>query len=103
MGFCRAVDVIPLLETDDTLLDCFLLACRYPFSGIGVYPYWRLSKIGPTRPIVHVGGLHLDVASDIRRLPKLRAAADWIGVSADKYQPKYYGATKWNLERFGIT
>jgi hypothetical protein len=103
-GFCLGVDVIPLIPGNkQTLLDCFLLACRYPFNGIGIYPYWRLSKLGEAGSSVYVGGLHLDVASEIRKLPVLRAAAHWVGIPGEKYKPKYYGATQWNFERFGIT
>lgn len=49
--FSMAADVFP----EDDILHAWITAMRFPFSGIGIYPYWEY-------PSKHIkGGLHLDV------------------------------------------
>ncbi len=54
------------------MLDLFLAASRFPFTGIGVYPLWM------PRP-----GLHLDVRSGPGILPR----AFWLCLAPKQYIP----------------
>ncbi len=89
-GVSYAVDVFPLGEIQ--LLDAFLVATRYPFSGVGVYPYWKYSR----GKIIYSGGLHLDT-SPHRKMPNFRSAGHWMGILRDGKQ-EYVGVTKWDLK-----
>lgn len=102
-GYASAVDLIPLLSQCSalTLLDCYLLATKYPFSGIGIYPHWRLSKIAGSGKIVERGGLHLDTKTR-NNLSPFRAAGHWIGIPGKGYKQQYMGVSKWNLRQCGI-
>lgn len=102
-GYAHAVDLIPLLSQGSsiTLFDCFLLATRYPFSGLGLYPHWRLSRIEGKGKLVEIGGLHLDTYPG-RALPAYRAAGQWIGMPGKGFNHEYFGVTRCNLKKCGL-
>ena len=90
-GFAEAVDVIPLLSKRNVkLFDCFLLATKYPFTGIGVYPFWQIQ--GKT----DLGGLHLDVCT--RRLKLYHSSGHWVGLP----QKRYVDLNSDVLRKYGI-
>lgn len=98
-GISYAVDVFPLRfdSPSKSLLDCFFLATRYPFSGVGLYPYWRYTHPKNGINIVEKGGLHLDT-SPYRNMPAMRASGHWLGVpGGEENKQKYLEVTKWNL------
>lgn len=72
----RAVD---LYFKEIPLLYQFLAAERFPFTGIGCYPYWQITtRIRPETKVpeersIPIPGLHLDV----RRLPNNCGARWW--------------------------
>jgi len=100
-GLCYAVDVIPLLSYGNiALLDCYIIATRYPFNGIGVYPDWRYSRISPYHSRIERGGLHLDT-SPYRHMKPMRCAGQWIGYMSKAGQ-EYIGVTKCNLKKHGL-
>lgn len=68
------------------LLDLYLAAERFPFTGIGVYPDWRYKE-------QTVGGLHVD----IREVAHLSFGARWMG-----YAGSYHALTFENLKKFGV-
>ena len=87
-GWGYAVDVFPLIHSSRvTLLDCFLLAVKYPFSGIGIYPYKKYLRHAGERNILERGMLHLDV-SPHRRFNELQSLGYWIG-TREKGGPAY--------------
>lgn len=102
-GYAYAVDVFPLLSTVSkrTLFDCFLLATKYPFTGIGIYPQWRLSRIESKGKVIERGGLHLDMMQT-RPFKKFQCAGHWIGIPGKGYKQQYLGVTKWNLKSSGL-
>lgn len=102
-GYAYAVDVFPLLSTASkiSLFDCFLLATKYPFTGIGIYPHWRLSRVSGKGKIIERGGLHLDMM-DHRELKKFQCSGHWIGVPGKGYKQIYLGVSKWNLKLSGL-
>lgn len=70
------------------LLDLYLAAERFDFSGIGVYPEWRYNGN-------KIGGLHLD----------LRAAdygARWLGIKDSKGNNLYLALSSENLRKHGV-
>lgn len=83
----RAVDIMfpELLPAD--LFDMYLIAERFPFSGIGVYPSWKLN--GVIR-----GGLHLDV--------RPYGQGRWMGVLDENKKQVYVGLNKINLKNQGL-
>lgn len=84
----KAADAIPLIPpgSDKTLLDCYLMAERFDFGGLGLYPEWSYQGR-------QLGGMHFDV-----RPPDFSTGQSrWIG-----YRKKYYGLTSANLKRFKI-
>lgn len=78
-----AVDVI-CPEVD--LLNFYLMAERFQFQGIGVYPDWQYAG-------KQVGGLHLDMRAE--------KAARWMGVNYDGKQ-LYISLNKLNLRLAGV-
>lgn len=54
----RAVDIY---FKDVALVDQFLAAERFPFSGIGCYPYWTLTVKNNIERKIPAPGLHLDI------------------------------------------
>jgi len=66
-----------------SLLDAYLAAERFNFTGIGVYPHW------------HTPGLHLDV----RSLQENEAAARWMAISTGGNQ-RYISLDKINIFRY---
>ena len=102
-GYAYAVDLIPLLSrvSGKTLFDCFLLATKYPFSGIGVYPKWRLSRIEGKGKVVERGGLHLDT-SPHRKLMHCQSSGHWIGVPGKQFKQQYFGVSKCNLKKYSL-
>lgn len=92
-GNAYAVDVIPCLQgTDVTLFDCFQLALRYDFYGVGIYPDWRYT--------FETGGLHLD-RHPRRNFRGWQRAGTWIGYR-ENGKPKYAGVTTFNLKKYGL-
>lgn len=67
------------------LLDFYLTAERFPFTGIGVYPFFSYQGR-------KVGGLHLDV----RDVP-----ARWMGLGTGKNQ-SYVALSEANLRATGV-
>jgi len=102
-GFSEAVDLFPLLShnPDLTLCDCYLLATRYPFSGIGIYPYWRLTRRAAQGPLIEKGGIHLDISTR-RPLGPYRAAGHWIGLPGIGGKKRYMGVSLWELKKHGL-
>lgn len=79
-----AVDcVIP----DEPLLDAFINACRFNFTGIGYYPKRRYAdKV--------MGGLHLE------QDPFTTTRKFWIGVPDEDGVNHYYGMNASNIREF---
>ena len=87
-GRGEAVDIV-VPKYKDRLLDLYLAAERFNFTGIGLYPNWFY---GDEDNIV--GGLHLDVGERIGR---------WIGVKNAKTEKNiYYGLNEHQLMVTGI-
>lgn len=81
-----AVDVVPSRPIE--LLDLWIAAERFGFSGLGVYPDW-------SNGAEVTGGLHLDV-----RITNM--GARWIGVrNAITKKNVYLGLTKATLKQVG--
>lgn len=96
-GIGYAVDIIPLRQgTSIKLLDCFLLATKYPFSGIGIYPYWLYTGGGEN---AEKGGLHLDT-SHTRKFHQLQSSGHWLGYPGKEGQ-KYEAISLDSLTRHG--
>lgn len=84
-GLGLAVDVVPSRAVP--LMELFLLAERFCFKGIGIYPKWSNgSEV--------TGGLHLDLRS-------VDVGARWIGLGSGKQQP-YVALTLQNLKAQGL-
>lgn len=81
----RATDII-LPNTPLSLFDCFVMAVRTGFTGIGIYPDWYYGD-------EKKGGLHVDY--------RLGQHAFWIGAQVDSKQ-KYFTFNLQNLKRFNI-
>lgn len=81
----NAVDIV-LMSQKFALLDVYLMAERFKFNGIGVYPFWKYNGQA-------YGGLHLDVGERVGR---------WIGYPAHGEQ-KYMAINKVNLKQVGLT
>ncbi len=69
------------------LLDAFLTACRFSFTGIGFYPSWEYHGRA-------VGGLHLE------RDPTASHKKFWVGVGNRKSNTLYVGLTEENLRTY---
>lgn len=83
----NAVDIV---FPDVPLLQLYLSAERFNFTGIGVYPNWAYhSKI--------VGGLHLDV----RVLHTLHGAR-WLGVEDGRGKNRYLELSPHTLKLYGV-
>lgn len=78
-----AVDcVIP----DINLIDGFINAVRFPFTGIGIYPDWEyLGK--------RIGGFHFELVSNMTVVPKKL----WMGIGLLSRQ-EYIAVTYQNLK-----
>jgi len=78
----------------DVLIDLF----RYPFRGIGVYPYGRYPKL--KNPLA----LHCDMRPLTEQPFGVRKL--WIGIPKDMTDRSqgnnYYGLNEENLKRFGV-
>jgi hypothetical protein len=85
-----AVDVVFTTGLKMTVLDAYLLACSYGFSGVGLYTHWKFKN--ETR-----GGLHLDM----RKLPPRTRAARWLASSKDETQI-YFKMSVENMEKIGM-
>lgn len=83
----HAVDIYVLLSRADTPLDIFISACRFPFSGIGIYPNWSGIHRGQRYPFAF--GMHLEQGSsalEVNQTLKL-----WVGYYDDNRTQKYKG------------
>lgn len=88
-GLVYGCDLIPLRRgTKRELFDCFLLATKFPFTGIGIYPQWKY-KHGES---YEYGGLHLDCSPNRKLRPGQRVGY-WMGVSKWFDDKQKYG---WN-------
>jgi len=92
-GLVYGCDLYPLRKkTRVELFDCFLLATKFPFTGIGIYPQWKFLREGA----LEYGGLHLDCTPHRKLRPGQRVGY-WMGVS------KWYEEKKsWGQEMVGI-
>jgi uncharacterized protein YcbK (DUF882 family) len=79
-----AADVIPLGMEEIPAVDLLLLALRYGFTGVGLYPHWRYDRSRHT-------GLHLE------RAPGGPKRSMWLGVNVDGKQI-YLPLTMGNLK-----
>ena len=83
IGF--AVDLIPL-RGKIPLVDVFISALRFHFTGIGIYPKWKYNgKV--------VGGMHLE-----RNPLKIHRKKLWLHADGEKY-----ACNVENFRRFGLT
>jgi hypothetical protein len=74
-----------------TLFELYLAACRFGFTGIGIYPHWR--EHGEI-----IGGLHLERAPETTPM-----RAFWIGVREKPTDKQTYVALSLqNLVRYGL-
>ena len=83
-GYGLAVDcVIP----GRPLLDNWIDACRFDFTGLGFYPDWEYKG-------KQTGGLHLewDSGEDVRRF--------WMGIGKHHWDTQYVGMNRTNLQMF---
>jgi len=93
-GQGRAVDVM-CPGFPSCVFDLYLIAERFNFKGIGIYPHWHWNdKV--------IGGLHLDE----RQIPLKNQGfnfkgARWIGVKSDGINI-YYPLDRKHLESFDI-
>lgn len=91
----KAVDIVcPAMRGD--LLQVYLEAERFPFTGLGVYPHWKYNEWT-------VGGLHLDT----RSLGETERAARWMGILAKEFDngvevhvQKYVSLNDENMRRY---
>ena len=90
----KAVDVIIDVGGKEPL-DLVLLALKFPFTGIGIYPRWRHPRF--LRPL----GFHLDVR-DVSSLPRGVVQATWIGVPNATGKTTYCTFDAANLRRYGL-
>lgn len=82
----RAVDVVvPKLEC---LMDAWIAASRLPFTGIGLYPMWRMT--GRV-----CGGLHLEY-DELSSKPRKY----WIGLGTSKQDMNYYAMNWENMKHY---
>lgn len=78
----KAVDIIFPEIPLHKLPDMFLMAMRFNFRGLGIYPFWELSGN-------ITGGLHLDIRDANER-------AMWIGLKENEYIPvSFYDLRKY--------
>ena len=84
-----AVDIV-IPERNGRLLDMYLNALKFPFSGVGIYPDWRYDD-------ARVGGLHLDMRG-MDRYYGLKAT--WLGVKDKKGETHYMAPTQFALETY---
>jgi len=95
LGF--AADIIsPIFMKHRSLFDMYLIAEKYGFTGIGIYPKWEFNK-------VVCGGLHLD-----RRILQMQEdgtynyrSARWIGLPRDRGHT-YIALNAVNLRKYII-
>jgi hypothetical protein len=90
----EAVDVIIDVGEKEPL-DYILLALKFPFTGIGIYPKWRHPRF--QRPL----GFHLDVR-DVSTLPRGVVQATWIGVPKATGGNTYCAFDAANLRRYEL-
>jgi len=83
-----AVDFIPmdLIRGYTTLLDCFFMAARFGFTGIGLYPDWHYNG-------KRTGGLHVDIRP-------AQYMAQWLAVATSGTQV-YIRLSESNLIKWG--
>lgn len=81
----KAVDII-LPNTTLSLFDCFIMALRTGFTGIGIYPDWYYGD-------EKMGGLHVD--------NRPGQHAFWIGAQKNNKQ-EYFTFNLNNLNKFNI-
>lgn len=80
----KAVDVVcPGIP----LLDFYLAAERFHFTGIGIYPDWHYNG-------AIVGGLHLDT--------RIEEPARWMGVKISQSEQSYIALNAQNLKQYGV-
>jgi len=89
----RAVDFVFMDSYPGHILDAFLLAVRFGFTEIGLYPAWRFN--GQT-----VGGMHLGI-HEATHTEALRKKL-WLGVPDDKGAQVYIGISAKNLVKYDI-
>jgi uncharacterized protein YcbK (DUF882 family) len=76
-----------IVAPDVGLMDLYLAAERFAFTGIGVYPDWSYGgKV--------TGGLHLDVRTG--------QPARWLGKSAGPGSMQYLALSAANLVKYGV-
>jgi uncharacterized protein YcbK (DUF882 family) len=83
-GRGQAVDIV---SPGTPLMELYLIAERFNFTGIGMYPMWTVDNS------VIVGGLHLDLRTD--------SPARWMGLGTDKKQ-QYIALNVENLKKHGV-
>ena len=82
----RAADIM-MPDFTGSLLELYKIAESVGFSGVGIYPHWKIAgKV--------LGGLHVDV----RPGPKAR----WMGVLDAKGKQVNIGATDENLKKHNV-
>ena len=72
------------------LFELYLMAERFHFTGIGIYPHWQYNGY-------KIGGLHVD----IRPLGVNEPAHRWLGVSQNGKQ-EYIAFSYQNLKTYGL-
>jgi hypothetical protein len=85
-GKGQAVDII-VPDYKGRLLDLYMIAERFNFGGIGVYPEWSFNG-------VVTGGLHLDTRVNL-------TGARWVGVKVAGSN-EYLGLTQDVLKKYGV-
>jgi len=89
----KAVDFIVQLR-GLSKLNCLLELLRFPFTGVGVYPHWRLNGN------CDILGFHVD-GREVTSLSQGVVQARWIRVS-ENGERKYIGFNEANLKKYGI-
>ena len=87
-GMCHAVDVIFPTKPGFKLPDLFICATRFPFSAIGLYPYWTNGAKEKC------GGMHLETGIGG---PSFEQRKLWMGVLDSEGKQIYEALTLKNL------
>lgn len=91
----KAVDFIAVLNGKKPM-DVWLDLLRFPFTGIGIYPHWKLNNKKEEACV----GFHVDVR-DVGTMPPGIIQSRWIGI-CDNSEQKYVAVNEHNLIRYGI-
>jgi uncharacterized protein YcbK (DUF882 family) len=86
--FRKAADLM-FPNADESLLDLYKIAESLGFTGIGIYPAWRLQG-------QKLGGLHVDIRD--HEGPH----AKWMGVPASAGGQTYIALNDANLQKWGL-